>query len=53
MHVQSIFAVALIGLTLLFVLGLVLFRLLWGRSAKLRKSWLRGEHKSVSTDQRR
>jgi hypothetical protein len=32
MHVQSIFAVFLIGLTLLFVLGVVLFRLLWSGS---------------------
>lgn len=32
MHVQSIFAVFLIGLTLLFVLGLVLFRFLWAGS---------------------
>ena len=29
MHVQGIFGVLLIGLTLLFVLGLVLFRFLW------------------------
>ena len=32
MHVQSFFAVVLIGLTLLFVLGVVLFRLLWADS---------------------
>jgi len=65
MHIQSIFAVVFIGLTLLFVLGLVLFRFLWAGSqlaasgtlprslAKSRKRWLHGEHKSVSTEQRR
>ena len=65
MHVQNIFAVVLIGLTLLFVLALVLFRLLWAGAqsaafgslprslAKLRKRWLHGEHKLVSTEQRR
>jgi len=64
MHIPNIFAVVLTGLTVLFVLGLVQFRLLWAGSslagfgtlprslAKLQR-WLHGEGKSVSTEQRR
>lgn len=64
MHIQNIFAVVLAGLTVLFVLGLVLFRLLWAGSsfagfgtlprslAKLQR-WLQGEGKSASTEHRR
>jgi len=62
MHIPNIFAVILTGLTVLFVLGLVLFRLLWAGSslagfgtlprslAKLQR-WLHGEDRSVSTEQ--
>ena len=61
MHIPNIFAVVLAGLTVLFVLGLVLFRVLWAGSslarfgtlprslAKLQR-WLHGEGKSVSTE---
>ena len=64
MHVPNIFAVVLTGLTVLFVAGLVLFRILWAGShfaafgnlprslAKLQR-WLHGEYKTVSTEQRR
>ena len=63
MHIPDIFAVVFTGLTVLFVLSLVLFRLLWAGAslagfgnlprnlAKLQR-WLHGEHKSVSTEQR-
>ena len=62
MHIPNIFAVVLTGLTVLLILGLVLFRLLWAGSSlagfgtlprslgKLQR-WLHGEHKSVSTEQ--
>jgi hypothetical protein len=64
MHIPNIFAVVLTGLTVLFVVGLVLFRLLSAGSslagfgtlprslAKLQR-WLHGEHNSVSSEQRR
>ena len=65
MHTSNIFAVILSGLTAFFVLGIVLYRLLWAgssfaqytgilpkRLARLQR-WLQGEHKSVSTEQRR
>jgi hypothetical protein len=62
MRIPYILAVVLTSFTVLFVLGLVLFRLLWAGSqlagfgtlprdlAKLQR-WLRGEDRSVSTEQ--
>lgn len=64
MHIPNILAVVVTGLTVLFVVGLVLFRLLWAgsslagfgtlpRSLTKLQRWLRGEGKSVLTEQRK
>ena len=64
MQIPNIFAVVLTGLTVLFVVGLVLFRLLWAgsqlagfgtlpRGLEKLQRWLQGEGNSVSTEQRR
>lgn len=65
MNTANIFALIFAGVTAVFVLGLVLYRLLWTgsslagytgilpkRLAKLQR-WLQGEHKLISTEQRR